>query len=201
MNKISSFLSTCFAGGLLVVLPVWLTLVLIGTVISALRGALHPFGGVPTEGSGYPDVMAVLILVLLCFLAGAFLQTSLARSIGSAMDNRFLAVIPGYRLVRSQLQRMTGEDHDHTWAVALVEIEEALVPGFVVEELPDGQYTVFVPSVPTPAAGTVYIIEPRRVHIIDVPFAKAVTCIAQWGVGSSALLAAFNAQKARSQCS
>ena len=35
----------------------------------------------------------------------------------------------------------------------------------------------------------------RRVHIIDVPFAKAVTCIAQWGVGSSALLAALHAQK------
>jgi hypothetical protein len=77
----------------------------------------------------------------------------------------------------------------------LVEIEEALVPGFVVEELPDGQYTVFIPSVTTPAAGTVYIMEPHRVHIVDVPFPQALRCVAQWGVGSSVLLAAFNAQK------
>jgi hypothetical protein len=34
-----------------------------------------------------------------------------------------------------------------------VEIEEALVPAFIIEELDDGRFTVFVPSVPTPFAG------------------------------------------------
>jgi uncharacterized membrane protein len=182
-------------GGLLVVLPLWITAVLISSVIGFLRSALHPFGGWLLEASQYPDLLAALILVLLCFGAGVFIQTPLARSFASAMDGGILIAIPGYRLVRSLLQRVTGEQHDQTWAVALVEIEEALVPGFVVEELPDGQYTVFIPSVPTPAAGTVYIMEPHRVHIVDVSFPQALRCVAQWGVGSSALLAAFNAQK------
>ena len=30
---------------------------------------------------------------------------------------------------------------------ALVEIEDALVPGFIIEEFEDGRYTVFVPSI------------------------------------------------------
>jgi uncharacterized membrane protein len=192
------FLPTCFVGGLLVILPLWLTILLVGGMVTTIRGALHPFAGVLLEGLAYPDLISFLILLLLCFVAGAFIQTQLAKSIGMGVDGRVLSMIPGYRLVRSLLHRLMGEHSDQTWAVALVEIEEALMPGFVVEELPDGQYTVFVPSVPTPAAGAVYIIEARRVHIIDIPFPQAIQCIAQWGAGSSKLLAALNAAQGRS---
>ena len=50
------------------------------------------------------------------------------------------------------------------------EIEDALVPAFIVEELDDGRFTVFVPSVPTPFAGAVYILSRERVHLVDIPF-------------------------------
>jgi uncharacterized membrane protein len=80
--------------------------------------------------------------------------------------------------------------------VALVEIEDALVPAFVVEEHADGQYTVFVPSVPTPAAGTVYILARSRVHLIDVPFTQGVSVISKWGAGAGALLDALRASRA-----
>ena len=52
-----------------------------------------------------------------------------------------------------------------------------LVPAFIVEELDDGRYTVFVPSVPTPLAGAVYILERARVHPLDVPFTQAIQSI------------------------
>jgi uncharacterized membrane protein len=73
----------------------------------------------------------------------------------------------------------------------LVEIEDALVPAFVVEDHDDGSYTVFVPSIPTPAAGTVYILDRARVHLVDVPFAQAVSVISKWGAGSRDMLAAM----------
>jgi hypothetical protein len=44
------------------------------------------------------------------------------------------------------------------WKPALAEIEEALVPAFIIEELEDGRFTVFVPSGATPFAGAVYIL-------------------------------------------
>ena len=66
--------------------------------------------------------------------------------------------IPGYALFRSLTQRLAGkDDEENVWKPALVEIEEALVPAFIIEELEDGRFTVFVPSVPTPFAGAVYI--------------------------------------------
>ena len=74
---------------------------------------------------------------------------------------------------------------------ALIDIEEALVPGFIIEVLDDGQFTVFVPSVPTPLAGAVYILAPERVHIVDVPFTQAIRSVSRWGAGSKDLVAAM----------
>jgi uncharacterized membrane protein len=70
----------------------------------------------------------------------------------------------------------------------IVEIEDALVPAFAVEALDDGRYTVFVPSVPTPFAGALYVMGPERVHAVDVPVGQAVRVISQWGVGTGDLV-------------
>jgi len=60
--------------------------------------------------------------------------------------------------------------------------------------LPDwfpGRYTVFVPSIPTPFAGAVYVLEEKRVHPVDVPFTQALQVISRWGSGAKDLVAAM----------
>jgi hypothetical protein len=90
-------------------------------------------------------------------------------------------------------------EESEKFAPALVEIEDALVPAFVVEEHTDGRYTVFVPSAPTPAVGVVYIIARARVHIVDAPFMKTVKCISSWGVGSKDLVLAIRDSRESAQ--
>lgn len=51
-------------------------------------------------------------------------------------------------------------------------MKKALVPAFIIEKHADGQFTVFVSSSPTPMAGTSYILQPERVHLVDVPLRK-----------------------------
>ena len=88
---------------------------------------------------------------------------------------------------------MAGEsrDNDAAWKPALVEIEDAFVPGFIIEQFDGGMVTVFVPSVPTPLAGAIYILEATRVHPIDVPFTQAFKTISNWGNGSKELYRAM----------
>ena len=76
----------------------------------------------------------------------------------------------------------------------LAEIEDALVPGFIVEELGDGRLTVFVPSVPTPFAGAIYVLTPERVHALNVPFTRAINVISRWGSGCKDLVAAMQGE-------
>src|SRR6185436_18444298 len=99
--------------------------------------------------------------------------------------------LPGYTLFRSLTQRLAGEGRENVWKPVLVEIEEALVPAFIIEEFEDGRFTVFVPSVPTPLAGAVYILSSERVHPLDVPFTQAITSVSRWGSGSRELVAAM----------
>ena len=98
-----------------------------------------------------------------------------------------LEKIPGYALVRGLAERVSGDEGEGAFQPALVEIEDALSPGFIIEELEDGRYTVLVPSVPTPAAGALFILPRERVHPLDVPFTQAVKVISKWGAGAGAL--------------
>ena len=107
------------------------------------------------------------------------------------LEKVFFERLPGYSLLRSLTQRLAGDTEESAWQPALVEIEEALVPGFIIEELEDGRYTVFVPSVPTPLAGAVYILARERVHPLDVPFTQAIRSVSRWGAGSKELVAAM----------
>jgi uncharacterized membrane protein len=44
--------------------------------------------------------------------------------------------------------------------------------------------------VPTPMAGSIFIMPSERVHPIDVPVTAMMKCISKWGAGSSELLKA-----------
>jgi hypothetical protein len=83
----------------------------------------------------------------------------------------------------------------HGFKPALVEIEDALAPAFIVEEHADGRGTVFLSSAPTPAAGTIYIIDGARVPPVEVPLPTAFEVITKWGTGAGEMLAAMRSEK------
>ena len=138
--------------------------------------------------------LSLLLVIILCFLIGAAVRTPAGRAIRERIEKSLFERIPGYALLRSLTQRIAGKDEERAWKPALVEIEEALVPAFIIEELDDGRFTVFVPSVPTPFAGAVYVLAPERVHPLDVPFTQALQSISRWGSGSKELVAAMETE-------
>ena len=191
MGRIAEFTKTTLIGGLLIVLPLYVALLLLAKTVSGLLALLSPITAqIPAEVE-FRAVIAVLILIAVCFVAGLAVRTRPGLRAKNALERNLLEKIPGYGLLRGLTGRVTGTSDDATFAVALVEIEEALVPAFIVEELKDGSYTVFVPSVPTPAAGSIYILPRDRVHRVAVPFTTAVSVISKWGTGSGALVDAM----------
>ena len=191
MGRIAEFTKTTLIGGLLIVLPLYLTILLLAKTVSGVLALLSPITGRIPEEVGLRPVIAAVILITVCFLAGLAVRTGPGLRAKNALERTLLERIPGYSLLRGLTGRVTGTRDDATFAVALVEIEDALVPAFIVEELKDGSYTVFVPSVPTPAAGSVYILPRDRVHRLDVPFATGVSVISKWGTGAGALVEAM----------
>ncbi len=185
------FFTDAVVSGLLVVVPLYLTGLLLLKVVQSLQRALQPVESLLPDLIFGDYVLAFLILVLLAFLVGVALQTAKGQAVSNRFQDKVLSRIPGYSLFRGLTRQFAGSRDEKQWKPALAEIEEALVPAFIIEELDDGRFTVFVPSVPTPLAGTVYILTPERVHKIDIPFSQAAMVVARWGAGSAELIAAL----------
>jgi uncharacterized membrane protein len=185
----SSALGTLVAG-LLVVAPIYLSVLLLLKAMGSLIGLVEPIAKLLPEWLPGAQIIALLLVLTICFLAGLAISTPAGRAIRRHIEVSVLQKIPGYSLLRDLTERLAGEKEGNAWKPALVEIEDALVPGFVIEELDDGRLTVFVPSVPTPFAGAIYILTSDRVHPVDVPFTQAVSVVTKWGAGSKDLIAA-----------
>jgi hypothetical protein len=94
----------------------------------------------------------------------ASVGTRIGQGVRNWIEETFYERIPGYALLRSLTHQVAGKSRGSTWKAALFQSDEALIPAFIIEELDDGRYTVFVPSIPTPFAGAVYVLDKRRVH-------------------------------------
>jgi uncharacterized membrane protein len=192
MEPIRKFIKFTLAGALLVVIPVYLCVLLFLKAMQTIANLLSPLFALFPDQLPATNILSALLLLLLCFFIGVALRTGPGLVFWKRIEESFFNRIPGYTVIRSLSQRMAGQGQESEWKPALVEMEDGLVPAFIIEELEDGRLTVFVPSIPTPLAGAVYILKPEQVHPLEVSFTQAVTVISHWGSGSKNLVAAMN---------
>ncbi len=197
MKYAREFVVSAIVGGLFVIVPVYLAALLLLKGMKTVAGLVRPFTALLPDWVPAERLLSLLLVFGICFAVGAAVRTRVGRVVRERMERTFFERIPGYGLVRSLTQRLAGDSEESAWKPALVEIEDALVPGFIIEELGDGRLTVFVPSVPTPLAGAVYILDRARVHPLDVPFTQAIGTVSKWGSGSRDLVAAMRPDSGR----
>lgn len=190
MKTLATFTKTTLIGGILVILPIYVAVLLIAKAVAGLLALLAPLTAQIPAGVHFRQLIAALVLIVACFVVGLIVRTGPGLRVKNACERVVLERLPGYAFFRGLAKRLTGNSEEHTMEPCLAEIEEALVPAFIVEKLEDGQYTVFVPSAPTPMAGSIYILPTERVHPVDIPFTKAIGVISKWGDGAGELLRA-----------
>jgi len=192
MKALVGFLKTTLIGGLLIVVPIYLTVLLLAKALGGMVALLGPIVALLPEGvHHFRQIVAIALVVLVCFMLGLIARTGLGRRAIEIFERRVLERMPGFAMLRSVVRRVSGSSDDTQFQPVLVEIEEALTPAFIVEELDDDRFVVLVPSVPTPAAGSLYILPRQRVHWVDAPVTEAVAVITRWGAGTSRLVKAM----------
>ena len=185
---------TTIIGGFLVVMPAYLAILLLGELINGLLGMLarliKPITavlGIDESAISFP--VGVLVFLLFCAVAGVLLKTSYSKLIKKRIEPVFRQV-PGYVLLRSLTNRVARLETQEKLAVAFVELAESqrsLSPAIVLEKHAGGTYTIFVPIVPTPTVGSIYIVPEQRLFIVDVPFLDMVKFISKWGESTPAM--------------
>lgn len=195
MKKLGKFFGSTLVAGVLVAIPVYLAVLLLAKMAKTFAALVRPIAKLLPVWLPAESILSLIILLFVCFLIGLTIQIPACGAIWQRIEDSVFRKIPGYSLIRSFTQRLTGTAQDEAWKPALAEIEEALVPAFIIEELEDGRFTVFVPSVPTPLSGAIYILTPDRVHPLDLPLTHVIKTVARWGSGSKDLVAAMGRQE------
>ena len=145
MKGLADLIKTTLIGGLLVVLPIYLSVLLLATTLGGLLGLLAPVTAAISPDARFRQVAAILIVLVVCLVVGLLVRTTLGLRAKEAFERSVLEKIPGYTLVRSLASRLSGDESEGTFRPALVELEDALSPAFIIEELEDGRYTVTRP--------------------------------------------------------
>jgi uncharacterized membrane protein len=186
-------IKSVFLTGLLIVFPAWLATLLFLKVLLHLRGLVKPITAAMPDGVNHPMPWSILAFVLTCFLIGLLFHTAVGKVAGRAIEDAVLRRIPGYSSLRNIANQVADFESEEGFKPALIEIEDGcLTPAFLIDTHEGGLATVFVPSVPTPMAGSILIMPSGRVHPVDIPVPTMMKCISKWGAGSDRILAAMS---------
>jgi uncharacterized membrane protein len=177
--------------GLLIIIPIYLAILLLLKGMKSVGTLVSPFARLLPEWLPAEGLLSLLLCLAICIAVGASIGTRLGQRVRNKLEATVFERIPGYALIRSLTHQVAGESRESTWKPALFQSDEGLIPAFIIEELEDGRYTVFVPSIPTPFAGAVLVLDRQRVHPLDVPFTDAIKVVSRWGSGAKDLVAAM----------
>ena len=181
--------------GIFILLPIALIVFLFGEILEVLEVVAEVLAGfVPRTTIAGIDVshwIALLLLVTVAALLGFFSLTKFGNRIGKFIQVKVLNKIPAYTIMRDLSRQFAGFRENKRFSAAVVEMPmQAQMLAFIVEELNNGDYVVFIPTAPTPMVGQIQLIPRGRVTPLQVPMTGAINSISSWGVGSGQLFEA-----------
>jgi uncharacterized membrane protein len=191
MKHALAFTTRAVVSGLLIIVPIYLATLLLLKGMASVVGLVRPFAALLPDWVPAENALALLLVLAICFAIGVAVRTRAGQAARNSVERTFFERLPGYPLIRSLTQQMTGKSRENIWKPVLYESGEGLVLAFIIEEFADGRYTVFVPSIPTPLAGAVYVVDRKKVHPLDVPFTDALKTVSRWGSGARDLVEAM----------
>jgi uncharacterized membrane protein len=192
MKSISPFFRTTLIGGLLFLVPIIVVVAVFGKALALTHKLMDPLAEhIPVEsivGLRTPMLLAIVVIVLFCFLAGLFARTALAQQFVGGLEEAVLSKIPGYEMLKSTGESILGVEDEEGHPVVLMRLDDAWQIGFRIEELQNGLVAVYIPGAPDARSGSVLFVTPDRVIPAGVSAAPTLKCLRGLGVGARELL-------------
>jgi uncharacterized membrane protein len=147
---------------------------------------LKPFPGL-MDAMAIRHALSILILLIICLGAGLLGRTAPMKRLVEWLENSILQYIPGYMFWKSRGKNITGVDTGEM-PVVLVRVDDGWQISFIMEQVDENMYAVFVPNSPSVSQGAVYFMEKNQIKWVEITQKQAINCIRQLGFGSAAIL-------------
>ncbi|MBL6991194.1 MAG: DUF502 domain-containing protein [Bacteriovoracaceae bacterium] len=197
MQRIKSFIFTSVLGGLTVILPIAVIIMVFNWVFWKVTNLIQPVTNMLMAKMKFhisevlADLIVIGLIIVACFLVGLIERTKLGHFIFKSIEDPWLLKIPGYKIIKETILQFIGDQSSPFSSVALARIfgNQTKVTCFVTDEHPDGSYTVFVPTGPNPTSGNIYHLEAQFVQkLTNCSVEDTMRSIIACGAGSKKLL-------------
>lgn len=192
MRKGIDFIKTTIIGGLIFLIPFVLIVIIVGKAVQIMRGILEPLHSlIPIEsiaGVRLIILLAILLLILMCFIAGLIARSSAGKRSFGWLDSRLITLIPGYSFLKGFTGYIDKDEKKKQLQPVLVKFDDVSQLGFEIERLNNGTVAVFLPDSPDNRSGTVVYMTEDRVEMLDINFTTAYRILRSLGYGSGKLV-------------
>lgn len=194
VTKTFGFLKTTAIGGLIFLLPLAVIAGLLGyvyNVVMAIYKPLSDYLPVSTAtGTAILFLIAVGILVLLCFVCGFFARRAIARKFSELVEKYLVMAFPKYAIYKDILAgNVGGETAVPSLSPVTIKYDDAIRVGYEAGRTERGLVIVYLPGSPDPWTGFVALVEADRVQPLDLDFGETSAICERLGRNSAELLA------------
>jgi ABC-type xylose transport system permease subunit len=124
MKYAREFAVNAVVGGLLVLLPIYLAVLVLLKGMQSVVGLLRPIAALLPDWGPGENFWSLVVVLIICFAGGAAVRTRAGRVIRERMEMSFFGRLPGYTLFRSLTQRLAGESDENVWKPMLAVLHD-----------------------------------------------------------------------------
>lgn len=192
MKSILKIIKATFLGGILFLAPLIVLLILLEKGFGIIQKITNPivshFPKVKFLGLAIEEIAAIVIIIIICFVAGLIAKTTYAQKLIHRLENGILSFIPGYSFMKKMNENIMGFESNEDLKVVLVPTDAGWQFAFLIEQIDENNCSVFIPDAPNPWSGSVVFVAKENIKDVEITQKEALSCIRKLGYGSAALL-------------
>ncbi len=176
-------------GGVLFLIPLSVIAYILFRIFKVFRGIaefIDQFIPIKTiAGAVAVDVLAILLIVLVCFFFGLLAKASAIQFFREVIEDKILIHIPGYVFFKVYTKGMEdASTNTNELDPVLVDFDDNTQLGFLIHEAKEGLSTIYLPGSPNPWSGSVVYVKNSRIRQVDISSRKAFQHLQQTGRNS-----------------
>ena len=192
MKSIFKIIKATFLGGILFLAPLFVLLVILEKGYGIIQKITLPLAEhlprIHVLGIALQELAGIIIIILICFVAGLLAKTAKAKNLIQKLEDGILSFVPGYSFMKNMNENIMGLESKDDLKVILVPTDAGLQFAFLIEEINENKFAVFIPDAPNPWSGSVVFVEKKDITDVDISQKQALACIRKLGFGSKVLL-------------
>jgi len=187
MSFLSRPTKSIIIGGLFLIIPLLVLIILVKhaleLIVPPVRKMVDYFNIHSIFGAATVTILAVLCIILLCFLSGVLLRKGIVNEWGEKMEEQLFFLFPSLQMLKYKM--ISDEDAlavtRKRWRSILLKEDSHFIIAFITNEDENGFLSLYIPDAPKMDAGEIRLIKKTDCEFKEISMKTAMQAISSFG--------------------